>query len=553
MNSSQILCHLIAYRGDIHCSMMNNRIMTVEDQSDTELVLRTLAGDRDAFSRIVARYQTLICSIAYSRIGNLGQSEDVAQETFITAWKHLRHLREPEKLRSWLCGIVRNRIHKNLNREGREPAHHAESLEIVHDLPSRDALPSEQAVRREEEALLWRSLERIPECYREPLILFYREHQSIEAVAADLELSEDAVKQRLSRGRKLLREEVLAFVEGALERTNPGKTFALAVLAAIPMLSTSAQAATLGGVVKAGVGAKSAAAAGLFNAIVSPVLGFLGPWLQYRVFLAAAKTDNERKNIRSYYRRLFGMMLGFAVLLTVLAIFGRKFVNAHPLLFASALIGLVAAYVAAAVRMGIWANRMFRELRGEREASGESRLAPPAWEYRSSLELLGLPLVHIRFNRSAVERAPVKAWIAAGDSAFGLLFAFGGLAVAPVSAGGIAIGLMPWGGAAVGLFAIGGFALGGWVFGGFALGWQSFGGCALAWNAAMGGLAIARDFALGGVACATHANSEIASQFMKASPFFGRMEILSHYVGWLNLLWLIPLVGWRRMLAKRAK
>src|SRR5262249_30876676 len=155
--------------------------------------------------------------------GNLGESEDIAQETFITAWKHLRLLREPAKLRSWLCGIVRNRVYKSLRREGREPAHEAEALEVMHDLSSNEALPSEQTVRREEEAILWRSLERIPETYREPLILFYREHQSVEAVAAELELSEDAVKQRLSRGRKLLHEEVAAFVEGALERTNPGK------------------------------------------------------------------------------------------------------------------------------------------------------------------------------------------------------------------------------------------------------------------------------------------------------------------------------------------
>jgi hypothetical protein len=195
---------------------------------------------------------------------------------------------------------------------------------------------------------------------------------------------------------------------------------------------------------------------------------------------------------------------------------------------------------------------MFRELREERDASGENSRPRPAWEYRSKLQLLGLPLVHVRFNSSAGQRAPVKAWIAAGDFAYGLLFAFGGLAIAPVSVGGIAIGLMPWGGAAIGLFAIGGFALGGWVFGGFALGWQAFGGCALAWNAAMGGLAVAHDFAIGGVAHAAQANSEIVSQFMKASPFFRRMEILSHYIGWLNLLWLIPLVGWWRILAKRA-
>ena len=122
-----------------------------------------------------------------------------------------------------------------------------------------------------------------------------------------------------------------------------------------------------------------------------------------------------------------------------------------------------------------------------------------------------------------------------------------------MSIGGIAIGLLTFGGATAALFAMGGFALGGWVFGGFALGWQAFGGCALAWNAAMGGLALARDFATGGVAHAAQANSEIASQFMKASPFFTRMEILSHYMGWLNLLWLIPLVQWRRLVRKSAK
>jgi RNA polymerase sigma factor (sigma-70 family) len=535
--------------------MMTNETMTMTaEHSDAELVAHSLAGDRDAFSRIVSRYQTLICSLAYSRIGNLGQSEDLAQETFITAWKHLRLLREPEKLRSWLCGILRNRVLKYRSREGREPMHHAEALELVDASPADEMLPSEHVVRREEEAILWRALERIPESYREPLVLFYREHQSVESVAAELELSEDAVKQRLSRGRKLLHQEVLAFVEGALERTNPGKAFTLAVLGALPVLSTSAKAATLGAAaVKGGTVAKGAAAVGLFNALISPLLGILGPWMQYRVFLAAARTDQERKTIRGHYYKLLAVMLGFAVLLSGLIIFGKNFVGSHPLLFSGALMALVAAYVFAAVQMGTWANRMFRELREEETASSDSRRPRSAREYRSKLELLGLPLVHIRFDSSGVQQGPVKAWFAAGDFALGLLFAFGGLAIAPVSVGGIAIGLMPFGGLAGGLLAIGGFALGGWVFGGFAVGWQAFGGCALAWSAAMGGLAIARDYALGGVAHAAQANSEIASQFMKTSPFFKQMEFLSHYVGWLNLLWLIPVVGWWRILAKDRK
>ncbi len=246
--------------------------MTATECSDAELVSRTLAGDRDAFSRIVSRYQVLICSLAYSRIGNLGMSEDVAQETFITAWKHLQLLREPEKLRAWLCGIVRNRVLKSLQREGREPVHDAEPLEAADDSPAREALPSEQAISREEEAILWRSLERIPELYREPLILFYREHRSVEHVAGVLELSEDAVKQRLSRGRKLLQEEVQAFVENTLRRTAPGPGFSMAVLAVLP--AVAAPAATAG----VGLGAKGSAAAksGFVATWLAPLAPFLG-------------------------------------------------------------------------------------------------------------------------------------------------------------------------------------------------------------------------------------------------------------------------------------
>jgi DNA-directed RNA polymerase specialized sigma24 family protein len=55
------------------------------EPTDVVLVSETLAGNRHAFEQIVARYQTLICSLAYSATGSIPQSEDVAQETFVTA------------------------------------------------------------------------------------------------------------------------------------------------------------------------------------------------------------------------------------------------------------------------------------------------------------------------------------------------------------------------------------------------------------------------------------------------------------------------------------
>jgi len=291
--------------------MMNYRTMTAAEYSDAELVSRTLAGDRDAFNRIVSRYQILICSLAYSRIGQLGQSEDVAQETFITAWKNLRFLREPDKLRAWLCGIVRNRIQKSLEREGREPAHDAAPLDAIPDSPAREALPSEQAISREEEAILWRSLEKIPELYREPFILFYREHQSIESLAAELELSEDAVKQRLSRGRKLLQEEVQAFVETTLRRTAPGEAFSGAVLAALPAGPAAAVGAGMAG--KGTAAAKSGFLAAWLMPL-APFIGIAGGIMANWLIVRAAPTARERRVKKIAFISLWVFVLTWCLL-----------------------------------------------------------------------------------------------------------------------------------------------------------------------------------------------------------------------------------------------
>jgi hypothetical protein len=88
---------------------------------------------------------------------------------------------------------------------------------------------------------------------RTPLVLFYREGQSIAAVAAAMDLSEDAVKQRLSRGRNALREQVTARIEGVLGRVRPSALLVVTIASAIGLLTAPSALAA---------GAVSAAAAG---------------------------------------------------------------------------------------------------------------------------------------------------------------------------------------------------------------------------------------------------------------------------------------------------
>ena len=535
--------------------MMTTNIMTAAANNDAELVSGTLAGNRDAFGHIVSRYQSLICSLAYSATGSLGQSEDLAQETFITAWKHLGHLRERDKLRAWLCGIARNRINNFLRREGREPIRKAESLEEISESHSPEPLPTDRAISKEEQEILWRALERIPEIYREPLVLFYREHQSIETVAANLDLTEDNVKQRLSRGRKLLQEQVLAFVEGALTRTNPGKVFTLGVLAALPALTISAKAATIGAAAaKGGAAAKTAGAMGLFGTILSPLLAFTGLYANYRMVCDEAHSDEERGKIKSVFLNALLVALAFAAVMVVplfLAVRNRDDASIlfWGLLFSQALVVYFLALLAFVLASLPERRRHLSEIL-TKEYGGN--FPPSAFEYRSRLSLFGLPLVHIRLgDRFDVVRGPVKAWIAIGSShSIGVIFASGGIAIAPISFGGIAIGLLPFGAIALGIFPIGAIALGAWAYGGLAIGWQVFCGVGVAWNAAMGGMTFAHDFANGRVALAAQANTEIAAQFFRQSLFFRCANIVSNHGIWLTLGWIIPLALQSRLTAR---
>lgn len=166
--------------------------------------------------------------------------------------------------------------------------------------------------------------------------------------------------------------------------------------------------------------------------------------------------------------------------------------------------------------------------------------------------MLGLPLVHIRL-RGGLERGPVKAWIAGGDSAIGVIFAFGAVAIAPISFGGFAVGLLTLGGFAIGLVSFGVFSLGLWATGVMAVGGQAFGGCAIAWFASHGSVAVAHDFATGGVALAQHANDPAAEKFFRDAPFFQHALVVMRHAQWLYLLWLLPPALWWRQRKNKRK
>ncbi|MCU0784841.1 MAG: sigma-70 family RNA polymerase sigma factor [Verrucomicrobia bacterium] len=369
--------------------------MPATEHSDAELVAQSLADDREAFGRIVSRYQSLICSLAYNATGSLSASEDLAQQTFLTAWQRLRQLREPAKLRAWLCGIARGLTSNAVRRQTHQPVHAAVPLDAIHDLPASAPTPDERAITREEEAILWRSLERIPDDYREPLILFYREGESIERVAAALELSEDAIRQRLSRGRKLLHQQVLALVEGTLRQTKPGKAFTLGVVAALPLLATTATAATAATATatKGGSAAKAAGAAGMWSVLLSSgmlilyalfgVFGYGGRWVGRKMGRASQQTTLGRRRLIQFWRTL---AIGFAVLVLPAGMLPGSVTYSRPWLVHAQTWSLSAFYWLVAAALVIWVWQRRRDAR-HREAEATAGGPMPGRSYTVWLAL----------------------------------------------------------------------------------------------------------------------------------------------------------------------
>jgi len=161
---------------------------------------QALAGNQQSFGRLVEAYQTPVYNLAYRMLGNQGEAEEAAQDTFLKAFTRLQTYDRSHKFSTWLLSITSHQCIDRLRRR-------RFTWLSIEDNPAMEWLagdvgrPDESALRREASDEVRALLDRLEPTYRLPLILRYWHDLSYEEIAGVMGITEAAVKSRLHRAR----------------------------------------------------------------------------------------------------------------------------------------------------------------------------------------------------------------------------------------------------------------------------------------------------------------------------------------------------------------
>jgi len=186
---------------------------------DADLLRRfAVAGDQQAFADLVQRHAALVRSVCRRIVGDEHHADDAFQATFLVLARKAGSVRRPERLSGWLYGVacrVSRKARGIMNRQRVQPGPIEDVAVMSVDGDWKDLRP-----------VLDEEVNRLPECYRAPIILCYLEGKTNEEAARTLGCPGGTVASRLARGRDLLRGRLerrgLALSAGGLAAALPG-------------------------------------------------------------------------------------------------------------------------------------------------------------------------------------------------------------------------------------------------------------------------------------------------------------------------------------------
>lgn len=173
--------------------------------SETDLIHRARRGDGAAWDSLIEPHQAAVFRLAYLLLGDAGDAEDVAQETFIRAFRFLAQFDAARSWRAWLLGITANLARNRRRAAGRYAAQLRRYAVLS---PDRISDPERETARLSNAETLWRAVRQLDPADQEIIYVRYFLELSVEETAETLHLAPGTVKSRLHRALKRLRERV---------------------------------------------------------------------------------------------------------------------------------------------------------------------------------------------------------------------------------------------------------------------------------------------------------------------------------------------------------
>jgi RNA polymerase sigma-70 factor (ECF subfamily) len=195
-------------------------------QPDIQLARDLLAGKLEAFEHFVTAYHDKIFRYGYAMCGQREDAEEIAQETLMKVFENLGQLREPERLKPWVFRIAKNAClmkrrksvfapHAEVSLDQLMPSKSGDGDGARREIADWSGLPDHLAMDAELRKRLRIGVHALPETYRAVFLLRDVEGLSTEEAAEVLGVSTDVIKQRLHRGRLILRKELDDYLRAA--------------------------------------------------------------------------------------------------------------------------------------------------------------------------------------------------------------------------------------------------------------------------------------------------------------------------------------------------
>jgi len=188
-------------------------------QLDNELVKRVQRGDDAAFDLLVRKYQHRIAALIGRYVNDWSECQDIAQETFIRAYRAIGNFRGDAQFYTWLHRIAVNTAKNHLMAMGRRPPGSdidvADAEQFDSGIRLRDTdTPEREMMRRQMEQTVLRAVEGLPEELRVAITLREVDGLSYEEIAQRMDCPVGTVRSRIFRAREAIDQELKPLMDG---------------------------------------------------------------------------------------------------------------------------------------------------------------------------------------------------------------------------------------------------------------------------------------------------------------------------------------------------